>query len=76
MYRGRSTKKANHGTCHQTTQADWEVHSMQLSDDRAYIPISVYDWEGNIETDWVVKILWVSTIAAATQANLGTLLCP
>ena len=48
---------------------------MQLSD-RAFIAIAICDLKGNIEASWVMKILWVSTIAAAAQANLGMLLCP
>ena len=69
-------KKANYGTCHQTTQADWEVRSMQPSDDRAWIAIAICDLESNTKGSWVLKILWVSTIAAAAQPNLGMLLCP
>ena len=69
-------KKANYGTCHQTTQADWEVRSMQPSDDRAWIAIAICDLESNTKASWVLKILWVSTIAAAAQPNLGMLLCP
>ena len=48
---------------------------MQLSDDRDCIAIAICDWEGNTEASWVMKILWISTIAAAAHANLGMLLC-
>ena len=41
---------------------------MQLNDDKACVAVLTCDWEGKLKVWWVMKILWVSPIAAVVHA--------